>query len=104
MVCSGSRNGSWRTRTSPAGYATAQLLDHQSRRTVVATPVIKDFPTDAELADLPGIFCVVMHDFRLDLLPTPEFVQVHKQMSNSVQGWSAGQGGRLGRASADVQH
>lgn len=31
------------------------------------------------------IFCEVMHDFRSDLLPTPEFVQVHQHVSNIIQ-------------------
>lgn len=41
--------------------------------------------SDAELADLSRIFCEVMHDFRSDLLPTPEFVQVHQHVSNIIQ-------------------
>ena len=40
---------------------------------------------DSELADLSRIFCEVMHDFRPDLLPTPEFVQVHQHVSNIIQ-------------------
>ncbi|XP_038118457.1 uncharacterized protein LOC119769575 [Culex quinquefasciatus] len=40
---------------------------------------------DAELVDLSGIFCEVMHEIRLDLLPTPEFVQMQQHMFNTIQ-------------------
>ncbi|XP_062555858.1 ankyrin repeat and KH domain-containing protein mask-like isoform X3 [Armigeres subalbatus] len=48
-------------------------------------PSGKGLANNAELDDLSRIFSEVMHDFRSDLLPTPEFVQVHQHVSNIIQ-------------------